>query len=173
MTADHSGNFVTVITVNSRVNKKFELLADGTLQKEAVATIKEGVAQSHFVPDAQSMSALLTEISESENMVIVAGRFKGDNGSPFAVVTADRLAAMLGVSRENVPSGITTHNGKRVAARLAAGIEPSGWILLDADTPPGMPAVWAEMSLSERLRAWEVLLPGLSSTGKLSPAFIC
>ena len=55
--------------------------------------------------------------------------------------------------------GIVEYKGRRVAARLAAGIDPSSWILFDADNPPGMPADWAAMSIQQRLEFWEPACP--------------
>ena len=40
-------------------------------------------------------------------------------------------------------------------------------MLLDADNPPGMPAVWAEMGLPERLALLEPLVPGISTCERI------
>ena len=69
---------------------------------------------------------------------------------------------MVGLAEDDCPVGIVEYEGRRVAARLAAGIDPSSWILLDADNPPGIPADWAAMSIQQRLEFWEPVMPGIS-----------
>ena len=158
---------VTVITSRHPVNKRYVLQPNGTLDKHAVAAITDGIAQSYVVRNADEMAELLERVTASDNMVIVAGRFHSDDGTPFRVVSARMLARMLGVNWDNVPIGIIEHNGERVAARLAAGIDSSSWILFDADNPPGMPAEWVAMNIHRRLALWEPLLPGISRTTRV------
>jgi hypothetical protein len=42
-------------------------------------------------------------------------------------------------------------------------MQPSIWVLLDADNPEGMPDEWKKLTLAERLARLEKLLPGISS----------
>ena len=77
---------VTIITATSpeRVCKVYAARADGEgLDKNAVASITEGIAQSCIVKDADEMAGLLKDVTSSDNKVIVVGRWLGDDGSPF------------------------------------------------------------------------------------------
>jgi hypothetical protein len=160
-----TGSFVTVITsINPEtVNKHYTLGPNGKLQKTAVAHISEGLALCHEVRDADAMAALLRQVTQSTNQVICPGKWHGCDGSPFHIFSERALAEMLGkpVGSPEL-AGVHEHDGKRVAARLKRGIYPSWWLLLDADSPPGMPATWAAMSMQERAELLELILPGLS-----------
>ena len=131
-------DYITVIKAARPVNKRFVLQPDGTVEKSGVATLYSGVAQSRHVPDAEAMARVLEEVTESTHLVIVAGRWRGDDGTPFEIVTKDELTKRLGVSEADLPDGIVEVGGVRCAARLQRMVEPSSWILLDADSPKGI-----------------------------------
>ena len=58
-----------------------------------------------------------------------------------------------------------TVNNEVITARLKRLMQSSGWILIDTDTPEGMPAQWAQLSLIERLKLLDGpgLMPGIST----------
>lgn len=154
-------DYITVITASSPINKRFVEHPDGSVEKIVRATLASGVAQSVHVPDADSLATVLGVVAESENKVIVPGRWRGDDGKPFNIVTKRELAERLGVVEENLPREIVEVSGQRCAARLSRCIEPSSWLLLDADSPEGIRPEWAEMDAAQRLALWEPLLPGI------------
>ena len=41
------------------------------------------------------------------------------------------------------------------------------WVLLDADNPEGMPATWTALSLEQRLKMLEPILPGVSTCERI------
>ena len=107
-----------------------------------------------------------------ENQAIALDSFIGATpGAPaeIGVVIEDELERLKGLKRGEIgaPSvgepGYLTVNGKFVSARLMRLMQSSGWILIDADTPEGMPPRWAQLSLIERLKLLEVILPGVST----------
>ena len=59
------------------------------------------------------------------------------------------------------------HNGERIAARLKRGIDPSPWVLFDADNPPGIPPELASITVAERIEYWKLILPGLSTCERI------
>ena len=63
-------------------------------------------------------------------------------GSLSFMYSKAKLAVLLGVAEDDVPIGIVEHEGRRVAARLKAGMDPSSWVPCDADNPPGIPPEW-------------------------------
>jgi hypothetical protein len=146
----------------ARVCKVYTLLDDGKLDKHGVANITEGVAQSYIAEDADQAATLLAKATASNDLTFVLGRWRGDDGTPFEIVTKATLAEMFCVAEDDCPVGVVEYEGRRVAARLADGIDPSSWILLDADNSPGMPADWAAMSIQQRLEFWEPVMPGIS-----------
>ena len=156
---------ITVIKFISpaRVCKVYTPRADGIgLDKSAIANVTNGLAQSQIVADADAMYDLLEDVTKSDNKVIVAGRWHGDDGSSFYIKSKAKLAELLGCAEDDVPAGIVEHKGHRVAARLKAGIDPSNWVLFDADNPPGIPVEWAVMDIQQRMKMWDAILPGIS-----------
>jgi hypothetical protein len=156
-------DFITVITALSPVNKRFVLHPNGQLEKIPVAKLGRGVAQSVHVDNADALANVLREVGGSHYKVIVPGRWRGDDGKPFNIVTKHELAKMLGVSADNLPHEIVEIDGKRYAARYRPCIEPSSWIVLDADSPEGIPEDWAAMDAVQRLPLWEGFLPGIGA----------
>ena len=154
-------DYITVITASSPVNKRFVEHRDGSVEKIGTATLVSGVAQSVHVPDADALAKVLREVANGHNKVIVPGRWRGDDGKPFNIVTKRELAKCLGVVEENLPREIVEIDGQRYTARLRRCIEPSSWLLLDADSPEGIPDSWAAMDAAQRLALWEPLLPGI------------
>jgi hypothetical protein len=135
---------------------------DGRLRKEAVAFVTEGRCRTVPVPDAAAMLAVLADVTRSRNLCIVPGVWNGADDETFELITEAALAHLTGSQAGVVAGGVHIHNGRRVAARLRRGIEPSAWLLIDADNPPGMPQAWQELTLAERLTKLEPLIPGIS-----------
>ena len=82
------------------------------------------------------------------------------------IVTEDELKARIGREIDDA-EGFCLHNGKPVSARLKRLMTSSRFILLDTDSPEGMPAKWARMPLAERLVAMEPVLPGVSKCARV------
>ena len=160
-------DYITVITASSPVNKRFVEHPDGSVEKIGTATLVSGVAQSRHVSDVDAMAALIEEVSESRNLVIVPGRWRGDDGTPFRIVTKNTLMQRLGVDDENLPTAIVEVRGQRYAARLKRQLEPSSWLLFDADSPEGIPPEWAAMDAAQRLVPFERLLPGVGAVERV------
>jgi predicted P-loop ATPase len=164
-------NRVTIIkSVNPDiVCKRYTLGQDGTLTKTAVAHVTEGIAKSVDVPDAQEMVRVLNHVTSKPNLVMCSGAWNNDpgNGATFKVYDERRLATILGSEPGKVPGGVIEHQGELISARLKRGIEPSAWVLLDADNPPGMPEEWAAWSIAERLERFESVLPGISKCERI------
>ncbi|WP_043749995.1 hypothetical protein [Methylobacterium nodulans] len=150
----------------SHVGKRFFLDQGGKLDKRAVAHVTAGVAQTRAVPDAEALAALLTEVTESTDLAFCSGTFHGAGDEPFRQVTERRLADLLG-SAGAPPGGVQTIGGERVAARVKRGIDPSPWLLLDADDPAGMRAEWVGMPIAGRLELLEAIIPGVSSVERV------
>lgn len=160
---------VTVIhsTSPSTVNKTYSLDANGRLTKHAVGNVVKGVAQSVTVETASEFAKLLAEISKAKDQVLVAGIWHGDSGEPFDCVPEKHLAELFNSEAGQVPGGVLDLNGKKIGARLRRGIDPSVWILIDADNPPGIPTDWAAWSVGERLKRLEEIIPGISTAERI------
>jgi hypothetical protein len=138
--------------------KRFEAIG-GVLRKTAVAHVTEGTCHTLPVESATDMIQALNEVTASRDLCIVPGVWLGASDEPFDLVTEAKLGEMLG---NEVKGGVQVIDGRRVAARVKRGIEPSAWLLIDADDPPGIPDDWKAMSLAERLAFLEPLIPGIS-----------
>ena len=147
--------------VPTRVCKSYELV-DGSLKKTAVASIAKADAFPRPAETAQELAAILREVAESNDLALVCGQWTGGN-QPFEVVTEAELSRLMGVEVGKVEGGVHEIKGRRVAARLKRGFEPSVWTLFDADNPEGMPANWRELSIHQRMEMFETILPGLST----------
>jgi putative DNA primase/helicase len=108
------------------------------------------------------MIKVLRQTTETTNQALILDSLRNNDGKPFEIVTEAELTRLLG-RRKVGGSGVYEVNGRRVAARLKRGMQPSVWVLLDADAPEGMPDDWKALTLAERLARLEKLLPGISS----------
>ena len=164
------GNYITLIKAVSPpvVGKHFSMV-NGTERKRSMAYITKGVAETRVVPDAETMVALLREVTERDDIVICPGLFHGATvGVPFDIVTKRGLASMLGLPGEDhAPGGVQNIKGKLVAARIKDGISPSCWALCDADDPEGIPAQWSALDIGQRLALLEKVVPGLSACERI------
>jgi hypothetical protein len=165
-------NEITVITSHapSRVCKSYRLNEIGEVEKSTIACITYGIAKTVIVETAADMVSLLSEITSSHNMVIVPGVFQNapSQGGEFKIVTESALSKMIGdIPQKDVPGGVQEVDGNLVAARLKRGIRNSCWVLFDADSPEGMPSEWAGWTIDERLRAFETILPGISTCERI------
>lgn len=153
---------VVVSTQPARVAKVYEK-HDGVIVKSAIGDICEGTAYTKKIESARDMAELLAKVTEREDAVVCPGVWRNSEfDEPFRIVTEKKLANIAGDKVGSVPGGVLDIDGESVAARLKRGIMPSNWILLDADNPPGIPDSWAKMSIEQRLRLWEALVPGIS-----------
>lgn len=139
----------------------------GKIEKRPVANVSRGRCRTVAVPTAADMARVLGKVTESENLCIVPGQWRGAEGGPFELVTEGELARLLGSKVGEVAGGVHEHEGRRIGARLKRGIAPSEWLLIDADNPPGIPDEWARLTLAERLVMLEPLVPGISKCERI------
>lgn len=152
----------------AKVCKTYSINAAGKIEKNVIANVIEGKAITEIVNTAQEMATLLDYITAKDNFVLCAGTWRGAPADEFTLIAEADLAKRLGRSiGDEQLAGVHEINGEFVAARLKRSIEPSNWILLDADNPPGIPPEWAAMSIAERLALWEPLLPGISKCERI------
>lgn len=134
-----------------------------TLEKDVIANVYDGEGITVSVPTAQAMAKILAKVTERQDLVICPGVWhNAEDRAPFKIMTERQLADTLGVDLAQAPGGVVNHAGERISARLKRGISYSSWMLLDADNPPGMPADWAVLSIEERLKMWDAIVPGIS-----------
>ena len=109
------------------------------------------------------MVRVLAEVTQSTDLCVVPGVWHAAGAEPFELVTEDALCDLLQARKEaRLRAEYIAIGQRRVGARLKRGIDPSAWMLIDADNPPGIPEAWAALSLAERLAMMEPLIPGIS-----------
>ena len=152
----------------SALGKRFKLDENGVLRKTAVASISAGKAVAVYIERPDELSKVLRRVCEAKNVALMPGRLVGAAGScPVQLITESKLGKILNCHSTEVPGGVQEVKGEKYAARLKRGIEPSAWILIDADDPPGIPPAWAAMGLQERLEMLEPLVPGISTCARV------
>lgn len=142
-------------------------MTDGKLHKKAVAHVTNGKCHTVPVPNAAAMMHVLAKVTTSSNLCVVPGVWERAGNAPFDLVTEAELAKLLGAKDTPVEGGVHVIGGRRVAARLKRGIDPSPWLLIDIDNPPGMPEDWQVLPLAERLMRLETLIPGISTCERI------
>ena len=158
------------------VGKTYTLMA-ANLHKQAVASVYEGVAVATLVPHAAAMAELLTEVTQSTDLVICNGIFRGAGKEEFSIVTEKALRQIV-VSEGGDFEAFKLDGklyrrltgpraGTLVGARLKDLQEPSDWLLVDADEPPGFPDEWRPLSLAQRLELLEPIAPGISTSERV------
>jgi hypothetical protein len=160
---------ITVVTslFPPTTGKAFKLEPHGALTKRAVAEIIEGRAVTIEVETAAEMVKVLGQTTESRNQAIILSAFNNDDavGEPFRIMTEETLAERLG--QEVGEDGVYRIKGKRMAARVKRGMQPSKWILIDADNPEGISEECKALTLGERLERLEQVLPGISTCERI------
>ena len=158
--------FMTLIksTKPETLGKRFELTAAGDMTKSVLANIWEGKSKALALPSAQSLVEIIEMACNASDLALMSGRF-GEAGAKEVVnlLTERDLAERLGCRAGDVPGGVHVIGTKKYAARVKRGIEPSTWVLIDADNPEGIPDDWAALGMQERLEMLEPIVPGLST----------
>jgi hypothetical protein len=176
-TATESYRLTVVRSVTPGAVGKSYSLADGKLIKTAVAQVLIGSAWTADVPDSQVMAELLREVSTSRDLVLLNGVFRGDSGETFTILTLDAMrdvvtadggdfAAVRAGGRLYRPK-TGPYAGTLVGARLKDFMDPSGWLMIDADEPPGFPDAWRGLTFQQRLELMDQVAPGLSSAERV------
>lgn len=164
-------DYVTLIkSTNPELLCKRYSLENGKLVKEAVANVTEGLAATMAIPSISKFAAILKNVTELENVCVVASHFMNtEDGEEFNILAEKDLALALGKKLGSPElAGVHDIEGARYAARLKRSMDDQcGWLLLDADNPPGMPAEWAAMTIADRLEFWEPLVPGISKCARI------
>ena len=147
------------------VGKTYSIGDDGKLVKTSIASITKGRAIT-IAATAENIVDALRQATKSNNLVLVLDSFSGaapNSPAAIEVVTAAKLEQLInGKIRAANGQGFFANGSGFVSARLKRLMQGSGWILLDADNPPGMPAHFAELTLAERLTQLEPVVPGIS-----------
>ncbi len=146
------------------LGKRYELDEHGKLTKSAVANVWEGEAIAFDIATAGGLAELVRLACDRNRLALMSGRFVGaESEEKVNLLTEEALAEQLGCAKKDVPGGVNIIDGDKYAARLKRGIEPSAWVLIDADNPPGIPGDWAAMGMQKRLEMLEPLIPGIST----------
>ena len=160
-------DYLTVLVVDRPANKHVEVI-DGKPIKKAGKPIIGGKAYTRHVPDVVAMEALLHEIAESENKVLVQGFVKGtEDGKPFLILSKKLIVKHTGKIYE---SGWVKIKGKQYIARLKANFTPSSWLQLDRDYADGIPQNLADMTHDEYVTAMDSIMSGFSAAGHVRVA---
>ena len=139
----------------------------GKVQKTPIANVTQGICTTHVVATTNDMASVLAEITASRDLCIVPGVWRGAGEEPFDLVTEEELCRLTNGVKGDIAGGVHVVGERRLAARLKRGIEPSDWLLLDADNPPGIPDHWASMNMAQRLVMLEPLIPGISKCERI------
>ena len=159
-------SYMTVIktTKPDTLGKRYEFDDTGALTKNAVANVWEGKAKALDFNVPATFARDLAIICEKDDLALMSGRLLGAaTKQVINLVTEQKLAEKLDCSLKDVPGGVHAIDDEKYAARLKRGVEPSSWILIDADSPEGIPPEWAELSLQGRLELLEPIVPGIST----------
>lgn len=174
-----SKDFVTVLRLAGRANKMVTRDENGELEKHPGPPISEASASTVYVPDADAMRALLTDISNDPNAVIIpSGYFPGTapesmeplaEGTEFCIASKSVIADHLGVNKDDTDKLLGWHeiDGQRHIARLKVNMQPSSWVLLDRDEAKGMPDHLAVLTDEEWLAAMSTMIPGFADAEKV------
>jgi hypothetical protein len=154
---------ITIVSsiVPATTGKAYRLEPDGTLTKHVIASITHANGLTVEVPTAAEMMKVLRQTTAATNQALILDSLRNNDDKAFEIVTEDKLTNLLG--RRVGEKGVYEVGGRRVAARVKRGMQPSIWVLLDADNPEGMPDEWKALTLAERLARLEKLLPGIST----------
>jgi len=158
--------YITVIkTIRPEsLGKQFGLSKYGFLTKNVVANISEGTTITFANVTPKRLSNILKEAVAADNKALMPGRIMGERHMAKAkLMTRNNLSKKLDCAEFDVPGGVQEIDGERCVARLKRGIEPSEWILIDADSPEGIPDKWKILNMQERLELLEPLVPGISA----------
>ncbi|MDB0018205.1 hypothetical protein N9D84_03030 [Planktomarina temperata] len=158
--------YITVIKTIRPVSlgKQFGLSKNGFLTKNVVANISEGTAITFAEVTPNRLKNVLKKAAARDDITLMPGRFFGEQPKAEAtLITEKNLAKKLDCSASDVPGGVQEIDGKRYVARIKPGIEPSDWIVIDADNPEGIPDKWRVLNLQERLELLEPLVAGIST----------
>ena len=160
--------YFSVITATQpgTVGKAYALGKNGKMTKSVIASITAGHAVTIEANSRQSGRGF-EAYDRKHRSGDRAGFFHRRRSWPAADQRRHRTQTCQDGGRAIVApqagaAGFFTSNGKAFSARLKRLMSGSGWILVDADNPPAMPPALAKLTLAERLKLLEPILPGIS-----------
>ena len=160
-------DYLTVLKVGRPANKQVEVI-DGKPAKKASQPIEVGKAYTRHVPDVKAMEALLSEIADSANKVLIQGYVKGtENGKPFLIASKKIIERH---TRKPYESGWAEIKGQKYIARSKKNFTPSSWQQLDRDFAPGIPNNLADLTHDEYVAAIDTIMPGFSAAAHVRVA---
>ncbi|MBF0383930.1 MAG: hypothetical protein HQL69_23180 [Magnetococcales bacterium] len=165
-----SHDCVTVLTTKDRANKLVTRSADGEVHKSAGPPIVSARAETHRVPNAKAMEALLREVGDNPCLVIILGFFPGTEpsngdsvGQTFNVVSKGWLLEHSETAKQNILGWHEVEGGQYIA-RLKKNMLPSSWAYFDRDTTPDMPDHLVKLDSLGWLSAMGEMIPALNQT---------
>ena len=168
------GSFTIIKSLQpERVGKRYYIDVNGKLAKHRpIASICRGRARTIAATAANFVKAL-RKTTESTDTVLVLDSFRGaapGNPAVIEVVTDEELGRLTDDADAASPTqGYFEIEDAFWSARLKDRMEPSRYVLFDADNAPGMPEAWRKLTLVERLKEMDQagLLPGVSQCRRI------
>lgn len=149
------------------VNKHFSMV-DGKVVKKANANIFEGIASCKDVSTIDKMAELLKMLSEHENAAIITGLWKDwEPTKPVNMVTEKTLCEMFDIQPQQINGKLIEADGKLFGARLKRCMTSTSWLLLDFDTPAGMPKEIANLPITDKLAMMAKVIPGIDKCARI------
>ncbi len=162
-----SGKLSIIFSENT--GKSYHIDEDGTVVKRSGGQIWSGIGKTLPPMDADAFAETLAGICSRSDSVLMMGSMRGaPTLGGWQLHTEAELRDIAGIPPEaprptSSVKNETGHHGARIQSMLL----PSEWLLLDADTPLGMPPELARLSLAERLAALEPVIPGISRAERI------
>lgn len=161
------GATADIITVvfdeKNLLGKQFSLNAAGEVEKKAAVSISRGIACQFYVPDLDTLEAVLRLVSENPHAAIINSGWRPvPVGKPFVFISKKTLKAM-----NLEEDAITTDQGMQAFARLKVHATPSSWQVMDRDEDKFTPDWAKKQSFEEWCLNVAKIFPGFDQLSML------
>lgn len=161
--AKESDYLIVAQTDHPKANKQIVRGVDGSVTKSAGIPIREVSAWNVAVPDATTMVEFLQQVGARQDLLIHHSYQPAiPVGKRFHIISEDWMLERFTRDSEEFKTGRCEIEGEWYIQNRAVLFSPSSWILMDKDSPPGMPQEWIDMDHRQWLDVLCGLVPELS-----------
>lgn len=150
------------------LGKRFDVKADGSIEKSSNVRLSFGIAVQHHVPTHEDLAELLTVVGSDPHAAIINAVFHGIAiGEEFLILSESEIVNQLGISKSDREHQKGVHqveyDGKsyKAVGRFKENVRPSNWQLLDRDIDHQTPANFAGLDTPAWLSALAPIIPGI------------
>lgn len=156
------------------LGKRFDIKADGNIEKSSNVCLAFGIAVMHLVPTHDALVELLKTVGEDPHAAIINSGFQGiEIGEEFLILSENEIEKRLGIPKSDrarqkgIHQLINEGKSYKAIGRFKENVRPSNWQLIDRDIDKHTPKQFSALDTRTWLSELAKIIPNIDKVNRV------